>query len=228
MEFISNTRSRIYSHLFDISLPISTASGFQHILSLLPRGSKILDVGCGDGIYFTDLDICDLIRIKDFRIQCIDIDKRVVDICKQRVTKNFLTDYVKCSNTNIFNIEEKYDAVLFVESFPVISHELFSRMIKYIKDKTNRILLYHNLLENNNLCLDIIKPRLKYITLVDFGRTTTVEEMHQNICDWKLNRNYSIYRLISCRCGDLNLFLNLPILGDYIIEQYVIDIKKLY
>ena len=85
--------------------------------------------------------------------------------------------------------------------------------------------MYHNLLDNPSRCLDIIKPRLKYVTLIDFGRTTTQDKMHRYINEWKLDRNYSIYPLVSCRYGDLNICLNLPILGDNTIDQYVIDIK---
>ena len=48
---------------------------YRDLLLKVDQDSKILDVGCGDGIYFTNPNVARIIKQKNLNIHCIDLDK---------------------------------------------------------------------------------------------------------------------------------------------------------
>ena len=219
----SKIKSKMYSIFFSEKNPVSTIHGFFNILTNLPENSTILDVGCGDGIYFTSDKVINLIKKKQFNIICIDIDVGALNICNKRIIKAELSNLVKCSTTNLNEISQKYDYVLFMESFPVIPVVMFSDFIKHaISITNNEILMYHNLTQTKNNFLSIIKPKIKYLTMVDFGRLTTITEM-TTFLNENISNLFDINLNISCKYSDIS-YLNIPYLKNEVIEQYLIHI----
>tara|TARA_B110000967_G_C18895047_1_gene569997 strand:+ start:1958 stop:2614 length:657 start_codon:yes stop_codon:yes gene_type:complete len=213
----------MYSIFFSEKNPVSTIHGYYNILSNLPENSNILDVGCGDGIYFTSDKVINLIKDKQFNITCIDIDNGALNICNDRLIKAALSNLVKCSNTDFNDISQKYDYVLFMESFPVIPMVMFSDFIKHaISITNNEILMYHNLTHSENKFLSIIKPKIKYLTMIDFGRLTTIKEM-DDFLNENISNLFDINLNISCKYSDIS-YLNIPFFKDEVIEQYLIQI----
>ena len=219
----SGIKSKMYSIFFSETNPVSTIHGYYNILTNLPENSTILDVGCGDGIYFTSDKVIKLIKDKQFKILCIDIDEGAIHICNKRIINAELSNLVNCSTTSFNDISQKYDYVLFMESFPVIPIDMFSVFIKHATNiATNEILLYHNLTQTNNTLLSIIKPKIKYLTMIDFGRLTTVQDM-TSFLNEHITHSFEINLNISCKYSDIS-YLNIPYLKDEIIEQYLIRI----
>ena len=91
---------------------------------------------------------------------------------------------------------------------------LFTKMLKHAKKMTSYIILYHNLVENKSVLLNFIKPKIKYITLIDMGRLTQFDDMtyyqDSNKCD-----NYSIIKSRICKYSQLHPILNILFIKNY-------------
>ena len=77
---VDKMRSAVYKMFFHPDNPISTPKGFEKLLASLPDNTKVLDVGCGDCLYYTEPSICQLIKDKQLVIKGVDIDAGAVAI----------------------------------------------------------------------------------------------------------------------------------------------------
>jgi len=203
---ISAARSRVYQSFFGIENPVSTQWGYNSILESLPEGATVLDVGCGDGIYFTNPEVLKKIRNKNLKITCIDIDAGAVKICNKRIKASNIDDFVTASAISLTEVHQQYDYILFMESFPVMSIELFTMLFEHaLTLARKKVMLYHNLSQDEGMMLTIkrtLKPLVKYFTLVDFGRLTTVGEM-QAILKRTTDKEFLIEPLLKCKWSEM-------------------------
>ncbi len=139
MDLISSVRSIVYNNFFGGDNPISTINGFFETLKSIPDGSSVLDVGCGDGIYYTGDTVISLIRSKNITIHSIDIDDGAVPICQKRIKAAGLSDRVTAECIDLLKITKKYDVVIYLESFPVIPRELMSVFVQHTKTIANEV-----------------------------------------------------------------------------------------
>jgi len=223
---ISSFRSIMYEHMFGDHNPVSTPRGFFKILQLIPDGSSVLDVGCGDGLYFTKPEVIELVKAKKLNISCIDVDGGAIPICQKRVADAGISDYVTAEHIDLREVSKKYDIVLFMESFPVIPRPLMAELIGHAMTLGKKIFMYHNLVEKKDSFINILKPNLKYLTLVDFGQLTSVNEMHECVKSWGVGADsYSVTPLLSCLYGEMAWYLNNSLFGgNTVITQYLVEI----
>ena len=227
---ISKIRSRIYASFFGFRNPVSTAAGFESIIKHVPNGSRILDVGCGDGLYYKYDKVVTLIKEKGLTIFSIDIDAGAIPICEERIKKSGLSNQVTTEAKDLLDItpeaiDAKYDIVLFMESFPVISRDLMTRLIGKARSLGKEVHLYHNLVQEKSWFLSWFKPRIKYFSLVDFGQLTSKKEQEEIIAnDWGIS-DYTIEPLLECSYGEMHWLLNFPIIRDYRITQYLVTLR---
>ncbi len=72
-----------------------------------PRKGKVLDLGCGYGIIGIILS-----DNKDFQIDMVDINQRAIDLTKENIKLNNITN-ANCFESNIYeNIKAKYDYII--------------------------------------------------------------------------------------------------------------------
>ena len=109
---LSFLRHKVYSSIFNLDNSLSTSHGFHDILEKIPSESSILDVGCGDGIYYINPKVIDLIKTKKIKIKSIDIDSGAIKYCKERITKNKLEEYITVEAIDLRLIIDKYDYAL--------------------------------------------------------------------------------------------------------------------
>lgn len=228
---ISQMRSKVYASFFGSHNPVSTPAGFYEILGGVPNGSSILDVGCGDGLYYTDKRIVELIQKKSLNILSIDVDAGAVPIAKERIERACLSSLVKAECKDLLSLElspeqPKYDIVLFMESFPVIDRPLMSDLVAKARSLGKQIQLYHNLVDNKNWFLSWLKPRIKYFTLVDFGALTSVKEQEEIISGWGVKK-FRIEPLLTCKYGQMSLAFNfIPVIRNWMITQYLVTLES--
>jgi len=222
---ISKIRSKIYKSFFGGENPISTINGFHETIKSIPDGSSVLDVGCGDGIYYTGPEVIALIKSKRLTVHSIDIDDGAVPICKKRIIAAGLADRVTADCIDLLKVTKKYDAVIFMESFPVIPRDLMATFIAHTKTITNFILLFHNLVEEKNAIVEWVKPKVKYFTLVDFGELTSIQEMELECKQWGFTK-YNVEPCLKCQYKDMYWAFNIPGLGDTVITQYLVSLHQ--
>ena len=118
-------------------------------------------------------------------------------------------------------IIDKYDYVLFMESFPVIELDLFEQLLKHASTITHNIFMYHNLVEEKNITMSFLKPKLKYVSLVDFGRLTSLTEFKNLLITWGYEiENTKIEILLQ------NKLKNVYFIFKYIPEYFNTDLKQ--
>lgn len=223
--FISKIRSSVYKSFFGGENPISTINGFYETINSIPDGASVLDVGCGDGIYYTGSEVIALIKSKNLTIHSIDIDAGAVPICQRRIKAAGLSNKVTAEAIDLLQITNRYDCVIFMESFPVIPRPLMGTFIAHTKTITNEIRLFHNLVEEKNTFVEWMKPKVKYFTLVDFGELTSIKEMEEECKNWGFSK-YNIDLCLHCKYRDMYWAFNVPGLGDTIITQYLVSLHQ--
>jgi len=175
-----------YNLLFSPELnPISTTYGYTKILELIPDNSLVYDIGVGSGIYFNSDNVVSIIKEKNLKIICVDLDMNAIKLCQKRLINKHLTEYISAKCTDFTNCEilEGYDNVvsIFCESLPLMDKHIFSILFNHaIKLGSNHIFAYQNLDETNPLIRKYGKKILTKLTGCDFGRELdikTIENM---------------------------------------------------
>lgn len=226
MSIKSQLRSKLYTWMWSPQNPVSTYYGYEKILETIPNGSSILDVGVGDGIYFTNPAVVEMIKGKSIKIHGIDIDDGALVICKERITSSGIDDVVSVSCTDVLEINDRFDYALFIESYPVIPIDTFDRYISHIKQLVNKqLVMFHNLVEKKDKWLEFMKPRIRRMTGVDFGVLTSSAEMREHLARWGFDK-FDISLSLSAKYSEMNKWLGIfPAVGDMMCDQFIISIN---
>jgi len=183
----------VYTAFFNANAsPVATPHAFLKILARVPAGGRVLDVGVGSGVYLEYDKVRELIRERKLIVDGVDISAPNVAICQDRIKKHGLGANFSAICQDVRTLEGatgKYDAILFMESFPVMSKELFLDIFRkvqpFAKPRTGINYLYHNLGDRKKLGAlgvafgRISKPTMKLFLGIDFGRLTTQDEMDE-------------------------------------------------
>lgn len=195
----------------------STPTLYRQMLDYISSDSSILEVGVGSGMPL--LVNQNKIVLKRLRIHAIDIDEAYVESCKERLKD--ITN-ILIEKRDLFTItNQKYDYIIFSESYPVIPEELMTNMIHHcltLLNPNGKIIFLHNLLEDETQKqhpIAIIKPYIKYIPFVwiDFGRATSKSQFETWINQFNLKTEY--FKLYSSNVQSY-------FFDDYSIDQYLV------
>ena len=202
----------------------NTPSLYKDMLDYIDSNSSILEIGVGSGIPIIRNEK-KIIR-KNIQIYGIDIDEQYVNTCKENIPQSLLK-FFNVETKDLFLIPEsnKYDYIIYSESFPVIPLSVMQNMIIHSKKLLNpngKIVFIHNLVQyenQKNHFIARIKPYIKYIPFVwvDFGRVTSINEFE----NWLKIMNLSNFQ------KEVLISKKIPIiLGNYSIDQYVYVCKS--
>lgn len=176
---------QVYEKLFgNKKFILSTPYLFYSVLNTIPTNSTILDVGCGSGVCYKNNDTQNLIIKSNFKITGVDINKIALSKFQERINKNSLGSKVKlyCGDITTMNLE-RCDYIIFSESAPIIPKNNLHNIVSYISNnllnENGKIIFINNLVGNPQKITKFLKPKLKYITSIDFGRTLTKEDFKE-------------------------------------------------
>ena len=174
---------------------------YSYFFKNINNNTRILDVGVGTG--YNLVNNKDIIKSKKIFIHGIDINKEYNDYCKKLIKDNNLNSNIFIEIKNLFEVKNKYDYIIFVQSFPVIEINLMTRMLKYVinnnlKDNS-KIIFIHSLIdkvEDYDNIFYKIKPYVKHIPFVwlDSGHPTTKVDFENWLENNNLNYTYEITR----------------------------------
>jgi|694.fasta_scaffold105705_2 ubiquinone/menaquinone biosynthesis C-methylase UbiE len=217
----------IYNNVYDQICGVNTPSFYKKVLlDFVKDNTSILEVGIGNGICLDKN--AQLIKNKNLSIFGIDIDADYLEQCAEIIKKNNLQNNVKIKNQDLLCMKSKikYDYVIFSESYPVIPDEIMKKMMKKCKQLLKRkgqIIFIHNLVDEKDFLRDFLKPKLKNLIMIDFGKLTT----HKEFDDFIADVNFKIKKKILIENVRINETFGIKILPEcinnkYIMEQYCI------
>ncbi|HET58737.1 MAG TPA: class I SAM-dependent methyltransferase [Deltaproteobacteria bacterium] len=197
------------NYLYKLIIDDVTDICYGNCLNFFPRGSRVLDVGIGNGIMLEAYHR--LIESKNLDITGIDINRQYLKHCRKMIHRYGLEDSVRVHYAAVESYvppeNEYFDYVLFSMSFMLFDdqHYVLERIRPWLK-RGGGVVFFQTMFKNHSLFLDIVKPRLKYVTTIDFGRVTYEDDFYALLGrkdmtvteDWLLKREWfnGEYRLI--------------------------------
>ena len=142
--------------------------GSRLLLEVIPReevGGKILDMGCGYGVFGIVLA-----RVTSHRVDMVDVNHRALHLSKRNAKLNGVSDLVSIFESNCYsNISEKYSTI--VTNPPIRA----GKKIVY-----DIVMNAHNYLEDGgNLYLVIRKEQGAKSLIVDLEKVYTVKVLEK-------------------------------------------------
>jgi len=161
--------------LYQVFIHRTTNECYGSCLNYVPSGSRLLDVGIGNGIMLETFH--PLIKYKKLKITGIDIDEGYLRHCKELIQEHQLEDYLDvcqgAAESYTPGPEGGFDFVLFCMSFMLLRdpRSVLARARDWLKPG-GQIIFVQALFRRRSRLVDLVKPKLKYLTTVDFGRAT--------------------------------------------------------
>jgi alpha-N-acetylglucosaminidase len=159
--------------LYQVLVHRTTNECYRNSLNYVPNGSRLLDVGIGNGIMLESFH--PLIKAKRLRITGIDIDANYLKHCEELIRKHRLAEYIDVCHAaaESYRPPQKgcFDNVLFCLSFMLLRDQraVLQRARDWLKPG-GQLIFAQAIFRKRSRLVDLVKPKLKYLTTIDFGR----------------------------------------------------------
>jgi SAM-dependent methyltransferase len=158
--------------LYDAALVRLTAAWYRAVLERVPAHSHLLDVGIGTGGAL--MENAPLLAEKDLRVTGVDIDRAYIERCRAALSRASLTDRVEARLESVYDHRGgPYGAAYFSASFMLMPDPPAAlRHVSSLLAPGARIFFTQTFEHERSKFVERIKPLLRHITTVDFGRVT--------------------------------------------------------
>lgn len=162
----------MFNFLYNVILGDVTKLCYRNCLDYFQDGTAVLDVGIGNALMIENNH--ELIRQKGLRITGLDVNERYIEQARERVQRYGLQDRIQIHHCGVEEFhpphEEGFDYVLFSMSFMLLPQqkEILERAGNWLSPQ-GEVVFFQTMFQDKSILLDWIKPRLKYVTSVDFG-----------------------------------------------------------
>jgi alpha-N-acetylglucosaminidase len=161
--------SRVYS----LIVSDVTDSCYRTCLPLLRPSAKVLDVGIGNGDMIRTHHA--LIRAKALSITGLDVHREYLSRCDQLIKAYALQEYIRTELTPVEAYAPPsagyFDVILFSMSFMLLGDpRCVLRRIRPWLAPTGEVIFVQTMFSHVSRFVEFVKPRLKYVTTIDFGR----------------------------------------------------------
>lgn len=188
------------NNLYNLIFSDMTKLCYSNCLQLYPENSMILDVGIGNGVMIKKNH--KLIKEKNLQITGLDINRHYLEHCRKMVREYMLENQVRVLQESVltFSPPEKtcYNYIFFGQSFMLMNNqrEVLERTKNWLTPE-GKVVFFQTMFKNKSKLMEFVKPRLKFLTTVDFGKVTYEKEFYDlldegNFCscqDKVLKRN---------------------------------------
>ncbi len=172
-------KGNVRAWLYDRVMTGLTSGWYHHVLTRLPDGARLLDVGIGTGGAVSRN--ADFVRAKNIQVRGIDIDHAYLNQCNKICAQRGLSDYVKTQRSSVYEHDDgPYDAVYFSASFMLLSDPL--KAIKQVCTQLaphGMIFFTQTFHHDRSALLERIKPMLHRFTTIHFGAVTYEDEFRR-------------------------------------------------
>lgn len=161
--------------LYNLMINEVTDLCYKNCLNYFTNRSKILDVGIGNGTMIRHYH--DLIKQKRLMITGIDINRIYLRHCRDLIAQWQLENNIVVIGQSVEYYEppeqEYFDFILFSMSFMLFRDQqlVLDRIRSWLKPG-GKIIFFQTMFNKRSPVMELIKPRLKYVTTIDFGRVT--------------------------------------------------------
>lgn len=165
--------------LYDLAIVPLTASWYEAVLTRLPRGCRLLDVGIGTGGAL--LTQADRVAAQDLHVTGVDIDADYVARCARQVARRGLSQHVTARVESIYDHQGgPYDAAYFSGSFMLLPDPPAAvRHVVSLLSPGGRLWFTQTFEHERSPFLERMKPLLRRLTTIDFGRVTYEDEFRR-------------------------------------------------
>jgi alpha-N-acetylglucosaminidase len=204
----------MFNFLYNVILGDVTNLCYRNCLDYFGDGASILDVGIGNGLMLEKNH--ELIRHKNLSITGLDVNERYIEQARGLIERYGLQDLMEVYHCNVEDFYppqgKEYDFVLFSMSFMVLprQEQILDRVRQWLGPH-GEIVFFQTMFRDKSRLLNWIKPRLKYVTSVDFGEAVYEDDFFRLLSrnglvvsrDRILKRNWlrAQYRMIAVSQG---------------------------
>ncbi|RJQ77915.1 MAG: class I SAM-dependent methyltransferase [Desulfobacteraceae bacterium] len=145
---------------------------YDNCLNYFPPQSVVLDVGIGNCTMIQDFH--PLISDKKLQIHGIDINRHYLSQCGDMIHRFHLENQIHIYHEAVEQFRPParcaYDFILFSMSFMLFQNQqaVLNRVLKWLKPG-GRLVFFQTMFLNHSRFLDFLKPKLVYLTTVNFG-----------------------------------------------------------
>jgi len=162
----------IRSFIYDTFVLRLTSRWYAEVLRRVPEGAGLLDVGIGTAGAL--LANADLVNRKRLRVTGIDIDADYVERARRRLRGSPLADRAEVRLESVYDHHDgPYDAVYFSGSFMLLPEpeQALLHCCTLLKPH-GRVFFTQTFQQQPARWMETLKPLLKWVTSIDFGRVT--------------------------------------------------------
>jgi alpha-N-acetylglucosaminidase len=159
--------------LYQLLVNRTTNECYRSSLNYVSAGCHLLDVGIGNGIMLETFH--PLIRLKRLTITGIDIDADYLKHCRELICKHRLQDQIEVHHGAVEDYcpatHACFDAVLFCMSFMLLPDQ--PSVLRRVRDwltPGGEVIFAQAMFAERSRLVDLVKPKLKYLTMIDFGK----------------------------------------------------------
>lgn len=164
--------NRVRARIYDAVIVHMTAGWYGAVLERVPERCRLLDVGIGTGSAL--LENAEKVVKKDLHVTGIDIDADYVERCRREIARRRLGQRVAVRLESVYDHQGgPYDAVYFSGSFMLLPDP--ARALQHVGPLLTpggRIYFTQTFEQRRSTVLEILKPLLRLVTTIDFGRVT--------------------------------------------------------
>ena len=171
----------IRSFIYDTLILRLTSRWYAEVLRRVPEGATVLDVGIGTAGALLAND--DLVKRKRLRIVGIDIDADYIARAQRRLRGSSLTGLAEVRLESVYDHQGgPYDAVYFSGSFMLLPQPGQAlRHCRALLNPGGRMFFTQTIQKQPARWMEILKPMLKRVTSIDFGRVTYEDDFRAQI-----------------------------------------------
>ena len=167
------------NQLYKLIFRHETELCYRNCLHYFTNDSAILDVGIGNGLMMRNYH--SLIKSKGLRITGIDINRNYINHCDRLIRTYGLENHIEIHHESVEAykppLKGYFDFILFSMSFMLFNDQqlVLDQVEDWLKPG-GEIVFFQTMFSDRSRLVEFIKPRLKYITSVDFGKVIYEED----------------------------------------------------
>jgi ubiquinone/menaquinone biosynthesis C-methylase UbiE len=148
-----------------------TSGWYREVLTRLPRGTSLLDVGIGTGAAL--VRCADVVRERELTIVGIDVDADYLARCEQAVRRAGLTSVSPRLESVYDHHDGPYDAAYFSASLMLLPDPVAAvRRVTDLLRPGGTLYATQTFQLRRSRVVERVKPLIRYVTTIEFGRVT--------------------------------------------------------